>query len=298
METTDSIYHQLVQTYTEACNNQSSTILFDRPSSNAHISAALLLDRPPTPDSDYGSISPPTSPPLSPTVSVISKNDASMPFGTSNMSQVSPASPTFVVSQSMPSSKNALYADYTNLFNVSPSLFTKPSHLLGAKGSSLSMKENDSIKSLPSPSPTISSVSSPSPNSICDFNDITIINSKPLTHIKAVPLSSIDDNDETQSTALIDICSKSHNKMAKISSSKSNSANKKARNAREVSEGIRRKRRLAANARERRRMDNLNRAFDRLRTELPQISEDRKLSKYDTLQMAQTYITTLAELLT
>nr|CAH7721387.1 unnamed protein product [Callosobruchus chinensis] len=58
-----------------------------------------------------------------------------------------------------------------------------------------------------------------------------------------------------------------------------------------------RKRRLAANARERRRMQNLNQAFDRLRTFLPQLGQDRQLSKYETLQMAQTYISALYELL-
>ncbi|XP_076315552.1 uncharacterized protein LOC143228112 [Tachypleus tridentatus] len=58
-----------------------------------------------------------------------------------------------------------------------------------------------------------------------------------------------------------------------------------------------RKRRLAANARERRRMHSLNLAFDRLREVVPSIGEDRKLSKYETLQMAQSYITALCELL-
>ncbi|XP_035216046.1 twist-related protein-like [Stegodyphus dumicola] len=57
------------------------------------------------------------------------------------------------------------------------------------------------------------------------------------------------------------------------------------------------KRRLAANARERRRMQSLNLAFDRLRDVVPSIGDDRKLSKYETLQMAQTYITALCELL-
>ena len=57
------------------------------------------------------------------------------------------------------------------------------------------------------------------------------------------------------------------------------------------------KRRLAANARERRRMQNLNQAFDRLRTVLPQIGNDRQLSKFETLQMAQTYINALYDLL-
>lgn len=60
---------------------------------------------------------------------------------------------------------------------------------------------------------------------------------------------------------------------------------------------IKKKRRLAANARERRRMEGLNQAFDRLRQYLPSLSNDRQLSKHETLQMAQTYITALYELL-
>ncbi|XP_001842623.2 protein atonal [Culex quinquefasciatus] len=58
------------------------------------------------------------------------------------------------------------------------------------------------------------------------------------------------------------------------------------------------KRRLAANARERRRMNSLNDAFDRLRDVVPSLGSDRKLSKFETLQMAQTYIAALNELLT
>lgn len=57
------------------------------------------------------------------------------------------------------------------------------------------------------------------------------------------------------------------------------------------------KRRLAANARERRRMNSLNDAFERLREVVPSLGSDRKLSKFETLQMAQTYIGALAELL-
>ncbi|XP_067672179.1 basic helix-loop-helix transcription factor amos-like [Haliotis asinina] len=58
-----------------------------------------------------------------------------------------------------------------------------------------------------------------------------------------------------------------------------------------------RRRRIAANARERRRMQSLNIAFDELRDVIPAFSDDRKLSKYETLQMAQTYIAALQELL-
>ncbi|KAG5675269.1 hypothetical protein PVAND_005183 [Polypedilum vanderplanki] len=60
---------------------------------------------------------------------------------------------------------------------------------------------------------------------------------------------------------------------------------------------ILKRRRVAANARERRRMNNLNFAFDRLRDVLPNLGNDRKLSKFETLQMAQTYIAALNELL-
>uniref|UniRef100_A0A671VCL5 BHLH domain-containing protein n=1 Tax=Sparus aurata TaxID=8175 RepID=A0A671VCL5_SPAAU len=62
--------------------------------------------------------------------------------------------------------------------------------------------------------------------------------------------------------------------------------------------GPQRHRRVAANARERRRMHGLNKAFDELRSVIPSLENERKLSKYDTLQMAQIYITELSELLT
>lgn len=61
--------------------------------------------------------------------------------------------------------------------------------------------------------------------------------------------------------------------------------------------GPQKHRRVAANARERRRMHGLNRAFDKLRSVIPSLENEKKLSKYDTLQMAQIYITELSELL-
>lgn len=60
---------------------------------------------------------------------------------------------------------------------------------------------------------------------------------------------------------------------------------------------VMKKRRVAANARERRRMHSLNSAFDKLRQVVPSIGEDRKLSKFETLQMAQSYILALSDLL-
>uniref|UniRef100_A0A4W5LIC1 Atonal bHLH transcription factor 1a n=1 Tax=Hucho hucho TaxID=62062 RepID=A0A4W5LIC1_9TELE len=61
--------------------------------------------------------------------------------------------------------------------------------------------------------------------------------------------------------------------------------------------GVQKQRRQAANARERRRMHGLNHAFDELRSVIPAFDDDKKLSKYDTLQMAQIYINALADLL-
>uniref|UniRef100_UPI0037E84EAA transcription factor atoh7 n=1 Tax=Semicossyphus pulcher TaxID=241346 RepID=UPI0037E84EAA len=58
------------------------------------------------------------------------------------------------------------------------------------------------------------------------------------------------------------------------------------------------KRRMAANARERKRMQGLNTAFDCLRKVVPQWGQDKKLSKYETLQMALSYIMALNRILT
>ncbi|XP_038140067.1 protein atonal homolog 7 [Cyprinodon tularosa] len=58
------------------------------------------------------------------------------------------------------------------------------------------------------------------------------------------------------------------------------------------------KRRMAANARERKRMQGLNTAFDCLRKVVPQWGQDKKLSKYETLQMALSYIVALNRILT
>ena len=57
------------------------------------------------------------------------------------------------------------------------------------------------------------------------------------------------------------------------------------------------KRRKAANARERKRMDGLNTAFERLREHIPEFGGDKKLSKIETLQIAKAYITALNVLL-
>lgn len=67
--------------------------------------------------------------------------------------------------------------------------------------------------------------------------------------------------------------------------------------SRQTAPNVMKRRRLAANARERRRMSGLNEAFDKLREVIPSIGTDHKLSKFETLQMAQTYISALCDLL-
>lgn len=83
-----------------------------------------------------------------------------------------------------------------------------------------------------------------------------------------------------------------------VSPTSCNSTVKKQRTS-HVSTGkeVVKKRRLAANARERRRMESLNTSFDKLRDVLPSIGKNQKLSKYETLQMAQSYINALQDLL-
>ncbi|XP_023689537.1 transcription factor atoh7 [Paramormyrops kingsleyae] len=58
------------------------------------------------------------------------------------------------------------------------------------------------------------------------------------------------------------------------------------------------RRRIAANARERKRMLGLNSAFEQLRGVVPRWGQDKKLSKYETLQMALSYILALSRILT
>uniref|UniRef100_A0A3Q2YR30 Musculin n=1 Tax=Hippocampus comes TaxID=109280 RepID=A0A3Q2YR30_HIPCM len=53
----------------------------------------------------------------------------------------------------------------------------------------------------------------------------------------------------------------------------------------------------AANARERARMRVLSKAFSRLKTTLPWVPPDTKLSKLDTLRLASSYISHLRRLL-
>ena len=56
-------------------------------------------------------------------------------------------------------------------------------------------------------------------------------------------------------------------------------------------------RRGMANARERKRMNGLNGAFERLREVVPNVNTEQKMSKIETLLVAQTYIKALAKIM-
>ncbi|CAF0894043.1 unnamed protein product [Brachionus calyciflorus] len=55
--------------------------------------------------------------------------------------------------------------------------------------------------------------------------------------------------------------------------------------------------RLIANERERKRMHGLNAAFENLRSVLPSFGSSKHTSKYETLQMAKSYIAALRDIL-
>lgn len=125
-------------------------------------------------------------------------------------------------------------------------------------------------------------------------NNKTVLKKEPDFEYEADNMTTMPMFDDLTSSDLVD--SDSTDEVATYNNETSEVSGKK-RRGKQVSSVVKRKRRLAANARERRRMQNLNSAFDKLRQYLPQLGNDRQLSKHETLQMAQTYITALYDLL-
>ncbi|XP_042857712.1 protein atonal-like [Penaeus japonicus] len=274
------VYQQMVHAFADAYNT------------------ALCSARPPTPDSGYSSFSPSSTPPPSPTrlCPSATPTDAWAPF-------------TMAQPQRPPSAPLVSYQDFAPLYPAAgtPTAAAAPAAapgLLGKQGL------------LPSKAASPSHRSSPPQYRTDGFRPSGIPASPSAASIKpppASPLLSIENKrcDSQQQQQQLQQQQQQQRqqrvggvpgvhasgKAQKSSRSSSRCGARKQRSGREVTDGVRKKRRLAANARERRRMDNLNQAFDRLRSVLPQLCDDRKLSKYDTLQMAHTYITTLADLL-
>lgn len=119
-----------------------------------------------------------------------------------------------------------------------------------------------------------------------DIQNEIIIN-YPLKH------ESVSDSENTSSD-----CTTSTTKdQMQVSNEDTNKGTRKQRRTKQIPPVVKKKRRLAANARERKRMQSLNDAFDRLRQYLPSLGNDRQFSKHETLQMAQSYISALCDLL-
>ena len=109
---------------------------------------------------------------------------------------------------------------------------------------------------------------------------------------KLVPLGTFTCNFQSIKTEPLDPSSGDETDLRKKSSRSSQRRSRE----RHLHPEVKVKRRHAANARERKRMNGLNDAFERLRHHIPELGNDRKLSKYETLQMAQTYIGALRDL--
>ena len=124
----------------------------------------------------------------------------------------------------------------------------------------------------------------PSPESFGSLSPVSSTDQPMKTYTQLMPINKVDS--DLESVMMEEEEEKLFPNGDKMSSK---------RRGKSVSPVVMKKRRLAANARERRRMQNLNKAFDRLRTHLPSLADDRQLSKYETLQMAQTYIQALKE---
>ena len=259
------VYQQMVHAFTDA------------------YTTALYTTRPPTPDSDYGSLSPASTPPPSPTrlcpptlppalPSPDVPSDAWEPFTMAQQASLQTSASTVVT-----------YPEYTQLYTAGTTgIFTKPgtpTKTVSGMGQRASVTQHQSKADGYRVSGYQLGRSLASGKNSASAPLVAIENKRDQQRLGSSPVNQ-------------NVC-----KTPKGPRGSSRCGVRKQRTGRDVTDGVRKKRRLAANARERRRMDNLNKAFDRLRSVLPQLCDDRKLSKYDTLQMAQTYITTLADLL-
>ncbi|XP_062841943.1 transcription factor 21 [Trichomycterus rosablanca] len=108
---------------------------------------------------------------------------------------------------------------------------------------------------------------------------------------------SLSDADDTQETLLTRLDSPSEDDFSNEDGFNSKPKRSTGRNCARSPKNGRQSQRHAANARERGRMRVLAKAFSRLKTSLPWVPADTKLSKLDTLRLASSYINHLRELL-
>lgn len=106
---------------------------------------------------------------------------------------------------------------------------------------------------------------------------------------------SVSDAEDLQELSVARSLQDSEDEFSMDENVKGKTSNKKQQEKR-AKDG-RQSQRNAANARERARMRVLSKAFSRLKTSLPWVPADTKLSKLDTLRLASSYISHLRQLL-
>ncbi|KAI7792836.1 transcription factor 21 [Triplophysa rosa] len=106
---------------------------------------------------------------------------------------------------------------------------------------------------------------------------------------------SLSDTEDLQELSITRSLQDSEDEFSMDDNLKGKTSNKKQQEKR-AKDG-RKSQRNAANARERARMRVLSKAFSRLKTSLPWVPADTKLSKLDTLRLASSYISHLRQLL-
>lgn len=164
--------------------------------------------------------------------------------------------------------------------------FSKPTVNRLAFSDGWQTPNSESLRSL---SPEFISLSAPKylPTNF-DIQSDNIIKNYPLKHESASDSENNSSDSTTSTSPATSINTTSDN--IKLGT-------RKQRKSKQIAPQVKKKRRLAANARERKRMQSLNDAFDKLRQYLPSLGDDRQFSKHETLQMAQSYISALCELL-
>lgn len=174
-----------------------------------------------------------------------------------------------------------------NNFVKSETNFSKPTVNRLAFSDGWQTPNSESLRSL---SPEFIPLSAPKylPTNF-DIQSDDIIKNYPLKNESA----SDSENNLSDSTTSSTFPATSEN----ITSGNAKQGTRKQRKSKQIAPQVKKKRRLAANARERKRMQSLNDAFDKLRQYLPSLGDDRQFSKHETLQMAQSYISALCELL-
>ncbi|CAN9507411.1 unnamed protein product [Ophioblennius macclurei] len=110
--------------------------------------------------------------------------------------------------------------------------------------------------------------------------------------------SGKESNESTEESSNCEGGGGAHDERRQASGKKRKSAARKSASKGALpQEGGKQVQRNAANARERARMRVLSKAFSRLKTSLPWVPPDTKLSKLDTLRLASSYIAHLRQIL-